>query len=521
MPRLACCLALGLFCILTFSAIHAGEPDGQIAKDGEDAYKADNFHKAIDLFEKALAASPGDLRSRRGRGVAFNAIAEYSKALLDFEAVLKVSPDDAIAHFGRGRALRRRGRSCESMASLTKAVQLDPTGEGGFLARCERALLFADLGDLPQAQHDVDAAITAQPKRAEGYFARGYVHVARGTEKEFELGLLDFDHAYKLRPHYMDALIEEAKLLARYDGAFLDASLRLNRALKVHSEDRKDPLLGVLHAARAWVILMGFIPPAAADDLKIALELAPDEPFVHYVEGEYFLKMREPNRAVASFSRCIELGGPLRTFSHVLRGDAYADSGQCAEAAADYTQALAFYLPDKARASAYYNRGIVFEDLHDYQKALADYSSAIGLSPKKVECYNNRGNVYDLLGDHDKAMADYREAIRLDPNDITAYVNRAARYYQKQQFDLALSDYNKAISLVPSEACLYERRAAIYDAKGLKGQAKADRDKAKALAAAGTTPPRSWKAVRYMEESRKGNGEHGGQDRGIPKAQTQ
>lgn len=32
---------------------------------------------------------------------------------------------------------------------------------------------------------------------------------------------------------------------------------------------------------------MGFIPPAAADDLKIALELAPDEPFVHYVEGEY------------------------------------------------------------------------------------------------------------------------------------------------------------------------------------------------------------------------------------------
>ena len=90
-----------------------------------------------------------------------------------------------------------------------------------------------------------------------------------------------------------------------------------------------------------------------------------------------------------------------------------------------YTQLLALN-PDNAMA--YYNRGVVKDDLGDKSGALSDYDKAISLNPDYAEAYNNRGNVKDDLGDKSGALSDYDKSIELNPDYAKAYNNRAVCY---------------------------------------------------------------------------------------------
>jgi lipoprotein NlpI len=75
---------------------------------------------------------------------------------------------------------------------------------------------------------------------------------------------------------------------------------------------------------------------------------------------------------------------------------------------------------------AYNNRGNVWLDKKEYDKAIADYGEAVRLDPKDAAAYNNRGSARRAKSEYDNAIADYGEAIRLDPRYAMAYFNRSA-----------------------------------------------------------------------------------------------
>ena len=59
-----------------------------------------------------------------------------------------------------------------------------------------------------------------------------------------------------------------------------------------------------------------------------------------------------------------------------------------------------------------------------YDKAIADYNAAIGLSPSYVGAFINRGNTWLAKHEIDHAIADYSAAIRLDPRSVKAHLVR-------------------------------------------------------------------------------------------------
>ena len=91
----------------------------------------------------------------------------------------------------------------------------------------------------------------------------------------------------------------------------------------------------------------------------------------------------------------------------------------------------------------------------EFDKAIADFTEAIRLDPRRAEAYWGRAHAYAKKGEFDKAIADFTEAIRLDPRHAEAYCGRAYAYAKKGEFDKAIADYTEAIRLNPKYAEAY------------------------------------------------------------------
>jgi tetratricopeptide (TPR) repeat protein len=64
---------------------------------------------------------------------------------------------------------------------------------------------------------------------------------------------------------------------------------------------------------------------------------------------------------------------------------------------------------------AYNGRGVTYYNKGDYERAIADYTHAIGLNPNYALAFKNRGLAYEKTGAKDKSKADLATAHRLDP----------------------------------------------------------------------------------------------------------
>jgi len=96
---------------------------------------------------------------------------------------------------------------------------------------------------------------------------------------------------------------------------------------------------------------------------------------------------------------------------------------------------------------AYFNRGLAYSNLGNYNQAIADYNKAITLNPKKSGVYCSRGNAYSNLGNYSHAIAYYNKAIDLDPKDADPYNNRAITYLRHGDNISGCRDAQKACDL--------------------------------------------------------------------------
>jgi len=111
-------------------------------------------------------------------------------------------------------------------------------------------------------------------------------------------------------------------------------------------------------------------------------------------------------------------------------------------------------------AEFYLRRGEDFSSAHDYDHAIADYTTAIQLKPNYAEAYNDRGFSYYLKGNAERAIADYTRAIELRPNYPKAYNSRGVAY-MAHGYGAAKSipDFDRAIALQPDFRYAYINRA--------------------------------------------------------------
>jgi tetratricopeptide (TPR) repeat protein len=156
------------------------------------------------------------------------------------------------------------------------------------------------------------------------------------------------------------------------------------------------------------------------------------------------------------------------------RCDAWVRKGEPEKALAEYTRRIAELPPhpevqddwycknsngrtrsswEIQRADAFTSRGLLYQKLGDYDKAIADFSEAIPLGWSNYGGYwTNRGIAYREKGDLDAALADLNAAMESweDPEvtDWTLY-QRSLVWQKKGDMDKALADLTQATINAP------------------------------------------------------------------------
>ena len=125
----------------------------------------------------------------------------------------------------------------------------------------------------------------------------------------------------------------------------------------------------------------------------------------------------ESTEAIERFSKAICLNPRIAT-TYYNRGLAYANKREYDRAIQDYDRAIELD-PDYA---AYNNRGSAYWHKGDYHRSIQDYDRAIALDPDNVLAYFNRGLSWLCLEEWEKAESDLSQAQSLGL-DIAAEFN--------------------------------------------------------------------------------------------------
>src|SRR5206468_12064888 len=85
--------------------------------------------------------------------------------------------------------------------------------------------------------------------------------------------------------------------------------------------------------------------------------------------------------------------------------------------------------------------------LKQWDKAAADFSSAIQKNPNDTQNYDQRALAYRNLRNFDAAIADYTAAIEKNPSYQPEYARRGYTYALAEQYEKAIADYEAALKI--------------------------------------------------------------------------
>ncbi|HEV2948163.1 MAG TPA: protein kinase [Gemmataceae bacterium] len=220
------------------------------------------FHKALDLLEKATRKNPTNFWSWFMRGVCHDSLAQYESAVSCYSTSIALQPEFPWTYYNRGLAHLRLKKCEEARADFTQTLERQPDHSDAILHRALayqglgqfkeavqdltealklgapatqiyslRAPLRQKLGDSAGAQSDLAECVKSQPTSDRGWLARGY---ARMTTDPIG-ALADNDEALKLNPRSLAGLQNKANLLGRL-GRTQEAIRVLDQAVDLYPD---------------------------------------------------------------------------------------------------------------------------------------------------------------------------------------------------------------------------------------------------------------------------------------------
>lgn len=324
-----------------------------------------------------------------------------------FAQAIKLDPRNVGALEGEGRLLLNEGRYTEALARIDTALQYDPSSPGTIASDAEAKIDLERLADAKQQLTDARAKF---PKSIPVLLLLGRVEQKLGNMDSAEQVLRTaITYTDPTRSDAVQPYVALSELLSKR-GHVSDAQTVL--------EDAKKKL-----------------PPSAALDRAVG--------DVAMAQGDYDAAIADYRSALAKAPRDVATQFQLAV---VLRRVRKFD-----EAGAELDSVAAV---DKDYPGLSLERGLLFEESGDVDKAIDQFKAALAKAPDDPDLQLRVGSAYVVVGRPDDALPMLRKVLEKRPSSAEAqhYIGRALMLQGPGEQQDALRYLKKAVDLDPNRA---------------------------------------------------------------------
>jgi len=188
-------------------------------------------------------------------------------------------------------------------------------------------------------------------------------------------------------------------------------------------------------------------PTQALGELLKAQELDPDDPQIHNVLGVVYLEKGMTLQAAEQFQKALALDPKYIEVRNNL-GIAYLRSGKIQEAIKELNLAVESPLYTTPQF-AYYNLGQAYLALQEYEKARANYSESLKLSPQYSLSYYGLGLTWKAVQNWEQAAEAFKKTIEYAPRFAPGHYELGEALVLLNEKSLARLAFQEVIQLAP------------------------------------------------------------------------
>ena len=150
------------------------------------------------------------------------------------------------------------------------------------------------------------------------------------------------------------------------------------------------------------------------------------------------------------------------SYDHVNRGLLYLQAGQNQKALEDFLKAGEL---DPQNQYAWVNVGCAYKRMGEYEKALEYVKRAISLMESEPSSYfyENLGSIYMRMGEYEKALEAFRENLRRYPKKMSAAENVGTAFCRLGRWEEALEMWKEFF--LGKDAKFYDKAFSVYETK--------------------------------------------------------
>jgi tetratricopeptide (TPR) repeat protein len=295
----------------------------------------------------------------------------------------------------------------QALKSFENALELEPKDVHALILLANTQYL---LNDLENAEVNARNALILAPNRADIYHLLSEIAIRNNDYQ----GAYEYaNKAIQLSPKDLQSTI----ILARS----LSALGRHNEALtKLNAMVPAVPDAKLLHLERVNILRSINGPRAGLNELKILVNLYPDDFSILNALAKSFIEVGEPDNAIAIAQQALKVCTDKTSHNdqanvHLLIGQVLRQSGQLDQSIQHLNEAIQM-APD--RLEPYLELGLARKERREYQQALQIFDQATSIAPDDPRAPYQAGLALKESKDYKSSETMLRRAVSLAPNDL-------------------------------------------------------------------------------------------------------
>jgi tetratricopeptide (TPR) repeat protein len=487
-----------------------------------------DFDNAVPLYEKALRFQPGDLEIRESLMLSLFMAGRFDEGVKYAYELRKDKAVDRITTIARGlkaiqdheyksaeKILNYKGPNdldrltnallvawAKAGAGHTKQAMADldklkgPSWYGVF-KNYNAGVMAAAKGDTVKARDYLTSVVTDREggATAPDTFLRAVLALAtleaKDGNKQKALdtiaageGLINNYAPFKaMRERIEKGNVPDQLVTNVQEGA---ASVLFSLGGALNRQGAQDTVALYLQLSRALapksadmlIMLGGIAEGNKQTDLAISYykQVPTDSPMLRISEMQLGIALAEIGKVdeAKAHLKALIASDPSDIRSYLAYGSVLSDSKDYKEMAANYDNAVEILgpTPDKNQWPVFFQRGIAYERLKEWDKAEPNFEKALEMNPNQAQVLNYLGYSWvDRNTNLEKGLEMIKKAVELKPDDGYIVDSLGWAYFRLGRFDEAVTELERAVQLKAGDATINDHLGDAYWRVGRKLEA--------------------------------------------------